>query len=119
MIGTAYQSKATQAVLGPYRSQLIPAVLYLGWLDAAGALIAMTDTSTTHDVFTPNATGVTTTDTIDAGTAGTGWTIHAVGLFDGPTGDLIADATLATPLSPAAGAPLSITAGALTFSVAA
>lgn len=118
MIGAAYQSKATQAVLGPYRSQLIPAVLYLGWLDGAGALIAMTGTTTTHDVFTPTPTGVTTSDTIDAGTAGTGWEIHGLGLFSGSAGDLIASAQMPAPLTPAAGAPLSITAGALTFTAA-
>ena len=119
MIGPAYASRAVQAVLGPYRSQLIPATLHIGWLDDSGDLIAMSGTSITHDTFGPSGNGVANIAAIDAGVAGDGWTIHAVGLFDTPTGgDLVASADLPAPVSPTEGGPLVFGPGGLTFEVA-
>lgn len=117
-VGAAYRSKAAQAVLGPYRSSLIPATLWTGWLDATGALIAMTGMSVAHGAFGPVANGVANTAVIDSGVAGTGWTIHAVGLFDAATGGaLVISADLPAPLSPTSGDPLAIDAGSLVFTV--
>lgn len=115
MIGPAYASRAVQAVLGPSRSQLIPATLWLGWLDSTGAVITVTTTSLSHDIWEPTATGVTNHDPIDAGPAEAGWVIHAVGLFDSPTGDIVASAALPEPVSPAEGDLLVFAPGGLVF----
>lgn len=119
MIGASYASRAAQAVLGPYRSQLIPATLWVGWLDDTGDLIAMSGTSVPQDVFGPSGDGVANVTAIDAGVAGAGWTIHSVGLFDAPTGgDLVVSADLPAPVSPDEDDPLVFGAGGLTFEVA-
>lgn len=118
MIGQAYRSRAAQAVLGPSRSELIPAVLWTGWLDASGGLIAMTGLSLTHAVFGPAGNGVANTAPLDCGVAGDGWEVAALGLFDAAAdGDLIASATLTDPVSPDEGDPLVFDVGALTFTV--
>lgn len=118
-LGAAWRSRAVQALLGPSRSPLVPSLLWIGFLDGAGALVAMSGTSVTHDVRAPTADGVTNAVLIDAGTAGSGWTFSKVGLFDAPSGgDLMLAASLPAPQSPAEGEPLSIASGALTFAVA-
>lgn len=117
MIGPTYRSRAAQAVLGPYRSQLIPATLWVGWLDATGAVVGMSGVSVQHDVFGPAVDGVANTVALDCGTAGAGWTISAVGLFDAAAGALIASATLPAPVSPATGEQLFFAVGALLFQV--
>lgn len=118
MIGPTWRSRAVQAVLGPSRSPLVPAILWTGWLDADGDLIAMTGLSVTHTAFGPSGDGVANIAPIDAGVAGTGWTIHAVGLFDAASGgNLIVSADLTTPASPDEDDPLVFAAGDLTFTV--
>jgi len=118
MIGTTYRSKAAQAVLGPAHSDLIPVVLWSGWLNAAGTLIAMTGLSVAHAAFGPTAGGVTNIATLDCGVAGTGWAIAGLGLFDAADGDLIVSAALPSVLEPDAETPLVIPAGDLVFQVA-
>lgn len=119
MIGEAYRSIAAQAVLGPSRSQLVPAVLHLGWLDNTGALIAMSGATVSHDAFGPVEHGVSNIVTLDAGVAGDGWDIAAVALFDAASsGQLVASADLAEPVSPPEGSALTIPAGSLSFIVA-
>jgi len=119
MIGPTYRSKAAQAVLGPSRSALIPSRLWLGWLDASGTLIAMSGMAVAQTVFGPATDGVTNVSDIDAGVAGSGWTIASVGLFDASTsGALVAAADLPATASPSTGDTLVIEAGALTFTVA-
>ncbi len=120
MIGSAYRSRAVQAVLGPSRSPLIPSVLWLGWLDEDGDLVAMSGTTVSHDVFAALDDGVTNVVAIDAGAAGAGWTIAGVGLFDAASGgDLVVSAVLDAPVSPDEDAPLTFEAGGLLFSVSA
>jgi len=118
MIGPAYRSRAAQAVLGPSRSELIPAVLWTGWLNAAGDVVAMTGMSLTHAVFGPAGDGVANIVPLDCGVAATGWEIAAIGLFDAAAdGTLIASATLTDPVIPDEGDPLVFDVGALTFTV--
>lgn len=119
MIGPVYRSAAVQALLGPAHSPVIPTALWTGWLDGAGALIAMTGLSVEHDVWGPAGDGVTNTQPLDCGVAGTGWEIHALGLFDAEAGALVVSADLAVPLTPADGDPLVFAAGGLTFQVSA
>lgn len=118
MIGPTYQSIAAQAVLGPSHSALIPSVLWSGWLDATGTLVAMTGLTVSHDLFGPATGGVENTALVDCGVAGAGWTIAAVGLFESPVGGLIVSADLPAPVSPTEGDPLVFEAGALVFQVA-
>ena len=115
MIGPEYTSRSVQAVLGPYRSQLIPSVLWIGWLHE-GSLVDMAGTSVTHDVFGPSDAGVANTDTVDGGVAGAGWTIDAVGLFDAADGDLVVSAQIGE-LTPSEGDALFFAPGDLTFEV--
>jgi len=119
MIGPSYTSKATQAILGPAHSQLIPNRLWVGWLDASGNLIAMSGTYLAHTVFGPIADGVANISAVDCGIAGTGWAIAKVGLFDAAGGNLIVSCDLPSVASPTAGAPLGFAAGDLKFTVAA
>jgi len=115
VIGEAYRSVSVQAVLGPDRSLLVPAVLWVGWLDGDGSLIAMAGTSVSADAWGPTDDGVANLSLIDGGLAGDGWTIAAVGLFDAAAdGALVIAAELATPITPDEGTPLSIFAGSLT-----
>lgn len=119
MIGPEYRSRAAQAVLGPSRSALIPSVLWVGWLNGSGDLIAMSGTSVPQTIFGPSGDGVTNVADIDAGVAGTGWTIAGVGLYDSATaGDVVATADLPAPVSPPAGDTLVIATGDLVFTVA-
>ena len=119
MIGTTYRSKAAQAVLGPAHSDLIPSVLWSGWLNAAGTLIAMTGLSVDHTAFGPATDGVTNTAVLDCGVAGAGWSISAVGLFDAAAdGDLIVSADLAAVATPAEDDVLAFGPGLLVFQVA-
>lgn len=118
MIGPEYTSRVVQAVLGPYRSQLIPSRLWVGWLDAAGDLIEMSGTVVSQGAFGPATDGVTNTEPIDCGVAGDGWVIAAVGLFDAPTGDLVITASFPDPLTPDEDEPLIFAAGGLVFEVA-
>lgn len=117
MIGPTWRSRAVQAVLGPSRSPLVPAVLWTGWLDADGDLIAMTGLTVTHAVFGPAGDGVANTQAVDCGVAAAGWTIAAVGLFDAADGDLIVSATLPSPVTPDEDDALTFAPGALTFQV--
>ncbi|MBO9555615.1 hypothetical protein [Cellulomonas sp.] len=117
MIGEAYRSRAVQAVLGPSHSELIPAVLWLGWLDGSGGLIAMSGTSVTHEVWGPSGDGVSNVVAIDAGAAGDGWgTLRGVGLFDAAVdGTLVVAAALGAPVTPDEDEALAFEPGALVF----
>jgi len=117
MIGPTWRSRAVQAVLGPNRSQLIPARLWTGWLDADGDLIAMTGLYVTHAVFGPSGDGVANIAPIDGGVAEAGWVIAGVGLFDAAAGSLIVSADLASPVTTTDGQELTIAVGALTFGI--
>lgn len=120
MIGDSYRSAAVQAVLGPAHAEVIPAVLWLGWLDGDGDLIAMSGTSVLHDVWEPTDDGVTNTAVVDAGVAGTGWEIHKFAFFDAAEDGepvLVSD-ELDEPLTPDEGAALSFDVGALVAQVA-
>ena len=119
MIGPTWRSRAVQAVLGPARSQLVPAVLWTGWLDSSGGLIAMTGLTVSHDAFGPAGDGVANTTAVDCGVAGAGWTIAAVGLFDAADGDLIVSAALPAPVMPDEDEALMFEPGSLTFQVTA
>jgi hypothetical protein len=118
MIGSTYRSKAAQAVLGPSHSGLIPEVLWTGWLDATGTLVAMTGLTVAHSLFGPATNGVTNTATVDCGVAGTGWSIKALGLFDAAAGVLIVAADLPAVLTPALNDALVFEPGNLLFVVA-
>ena len=116
MIGAAWRSRAAQALLGPDRSALIPSTLWVGWLDATDTLVAMSGTSYPASAFTGFGDGVTTTQTLDGGVAGTGWAIKAVALYDAATsGSIVASASLPAPVTPTSGASLRFVAGALSF----
>ena len=121
MIGATWRSKATQALLGPDRSPLVPSTLWVGYLDSTGALIAMSGTTAAASGFEPLGDGVTNSGGLDCGASGTGWHIAAVGLFDAAAGDLVVSAALVdeagtpTTVSPTAGDPISFAAGALVF----
>lgn len=118
MIGEAWRSRAVQALLGPARSSLVPSRLHVGWLDSEGDLIAMSGTSVLSAAFEASGDGVVNTTSIDAGVAGSGWVIAGVGLFDAPSGgDVVLSASTSGPVEPDEGAPLSIAAGALAFTV--
>lgn len=116
-VAPAFRSTAVQAILGPARSQLVPSTLWIGWLDGGGDLIAMAGMPVSHDVFGPSGDGVQNIVPIDCGVAGPGWEIHAVGLFDGPSGDLMLSAGLASSHTPEEGDPLVFQVGGLTFTV--
>ncbi len=116
MIGPTWRSRAVQALIGPSRSQLVPATLWTGWLDASGDLIAMTGLSVAHTAFGPSGDGVANTAEVDCGVAGAGWTIAALGLFDAAAdGALILSADLTTPATPDEGDPMLFEPGDLTF----
>lgn len=119
MIGPEYASIAVQAVLGPDRSGLVPAVLWLGWLDEFGDLIAMAGVQVPHEVWGATDTGVANVEPIDAGLAGDGWEIHAVGLFDAEVdGSLVVSAALPAPLLPLEDDPLAFDVDGLVFDLA-
>lgn len=119
MIGATYQVKAVQSLLGSAHSPLIPSVLWSGWLDGAGALVAMTGLSHPNDdtVFAAVDT-VTNVTSLDLGVAGVGWSITALGFFDAAAGVLVISADLGTPLTPTEGDPLVISPGSLTVGAA-
>ncbi|MCR6649699.1 MAG: hypothetical protein NVV70_16770 [Cellulomonas sp.] len=117
-VGTSYQAKAARAVVGPARSSLFPAILHIGWLDASGDLIAMSGRTVAQSAFAPVTGGVANVTTIDAGVAGSGWSIKGIGLFDAATGgELVLSAQSDTTVSPTSGQSLTIPAGALVFTV--
>jgi hypothetical protein len=120
-VGNTYASRATQAVLGPARSTLIPGRLHVGWLDVDGDLIAMSGRSVPQSIFTPVTGGVANVSTIDAGVAGFDWpAIHAIGLYDAASdGALVLSADLTAPVTPVGGATLTVAAGKLVFQVTA
>lgn len=116
MIGSAYTSKAIQAMLGPAHSSVIPDVLWVGLLDATETLIAMTGLTVSHDDFGPVTDGVANTTVIDCGVAGASWSIAYVALFDAASGgDVIARAAVSPAVEPTDGDTLAIPAGDLVF----
>jgi hypothetical protein len=116
MFSPEYRSIAMQSILGPAHSTLIPSVLWLGYLDAAGNLIAMVETPISHDSFGPNEDGVENIDPIDGGTAGESWVIDAVGLFADAEGtELIVSAELDLPAEPEEDEEITFDVGDLQF----
>jgi hypothetical protein len=118
MIGVDYEVRALRAILGSSRSGLFPPILWSGWLDGSGDLIAMTGMSHANtDATFGELTGevVNVTD-LDCGVAGTGWVIAGVGFYDAAaSGSLVVSADLTSPYSPADGDPLVIPLGDLHF----
>lgn len=115
MYGSAYKSKAVQAVLGPAHSTVIPDVLWSGWLDSSFVVLGMTGLTVSHDDFGAVADGVANTADIDGGTAPAG-TIAYFGLFDAASsGDLIAYAAVTFDTTPTAGQSLTAAPGELVF----
>lgn len=118
-VAPGFRAAAVQALLGPDRSPLAPETLWLGWLDANGDLIAMSGASVPHEVFGATESGVENVDPVDAGVAGSGWVIDAVGLFADPGGeDLFVTATLDEPLEPDDEDELAFDVGELAFDYA-
>lgn len=118
MFSPEYRSIAMQSILGPAHSTLVPSVLWLGWLDAAGDLIAMSGTTVPHESFGPAEDGVENIEPIDGGVAGDGWEIDAVGLFADEVGaDLIIWALLDFPATPEEDEPLTFDVGAVRFTI--
>lgn len=118
MIGPQYRQKAAQAVFGSARSQLIPAVLWLGWLNGDGVELTTSRVrvDNTDAVFGPSREGVTNVSPIDAGTV-TG-TVAALGLWDAPTGGaMVISANLLTPVISSEDEPLVIGVAGLVFEV--
>lgn len=118
-VAPAFHAVVVQALLGPDRSPLAPETLWLGWLDADGELIAMSGTSVPHEAFGATESGVENADPVDAGVAGSGWVIAAVGLFADPNGEeLFVTATLDEPLEPDDEDELAFDVGGLAFDYA-
>lgn len=115
MIGDAYKSKAVQAVLGPGRSDLIPAVMWGAWLDGAGAVIAMTGLTVSHDAFSPTATGVANTAVIDGGVCPATVPARFALMDAAASGAVIAWAPVTFSATPDEGDPLSFAPGELVF----
>lgn len=115
MIGTAYQALAVQAVLGPARSELIPAVLHGAWLDGSKAVLSMTGNTVSHEVFGETATGVANMSAIDAGLAPAS-TPAFFALMDAASGGkVVAYAPVTFDVPPTPGEPKTIPVGVLAF----
>lgn len=115
MIGATYQSLAVQAVLGPAHSALIPDVLWSGWLDGSGAVLAMTGLTVSHDSFGESGAGVANIDTLDGGLCPAAVPAR-FGLFDAASGgDVIAYAPVTFDVTPVEDDPLTFAPGDLTF----
>lgn len=88
MLSSAYRQRAARAVFGSARSELIPAVLWLGWRDGDGVEVT-TDrvrVDNTDAVFGPSGDGVTNVKPIDAGTAQSTALVVEIAFYDAPTG---------------------------------
>lgn len=120
MLSSAYRQRAARAVFGSARSEVIPAVLWLGWLNGTAEVTTeRVRVPNTDAVFGPSGDGVTNITPIDAGVATGAWTMTAVGLFDAPTGGaLVITAPLPAPVSVSADDALVINATGLTLTVA-
>lgn len=120
MISPTYRQRAARAVFGSARSELIPAVLWLGWLN--GAVEVTTErvrVPNTDAVFGPSGDGVTNIAPIDAGVATGAWTITAVALYDAPSGGtLVIAAPLPAPVTVSADEPLTVNTSGLMLTVA-
>jgi len=115
MIGSTYQSKAIQAVLGPAHSSAIPSVLWSGWLDGSLTVLSMTGLSVGHSTFAATATGVANSAEVDGGVCPSTVPTY-FGLFDSASGgDLVAYATATFETTPSAGDSLTFAAASLAF----
>lgn len=114
-VGPSYTSRAAQAILGPAHSMVIPEVLWGGWLDADGELIAMTGLPVAHDDFGPASNAVVNSVTVDAGLA-PAVTPTRFGLFDAASGgDLVIYAEISFDEPPVEDEPQSFAPGTLAF----
>ncbi len=115
-VGPAYQARAVRALFGPDRSPLLPAFLWVGWLDAADVLIAMSGTYVTQGSFAATGTGVSNAVALDCGVAGAGWApIVSVAFYDASAGgDMVFAIQLPAPVDPPDGEPIGFPVGALT-----
>ena len=88
MLSSAYRQRAARAVFGSARSELIPAVLWLGWLNDAGEEVTSdrVRVDNTDAVFGPSGDGVTNIKPIDAGTAQSTALVIELAFYDAPTG---------------------------------
>lgn len=117
-IGSTYTSAAMQAIIGPNHAATIPDVLWGGWLDTAGDVVAMTHLPVPHSSFGPVANGVENTSSIDAGVLPAGVPPLYFGLFDAETGGaLVAFCTVTydTVTPPSPGDPMQFPDAALAF----
>lgn len=115
MLSPAYRQRAAQAVFGSARSELIPAILWLGWLDETETEVTAdrVRVENTDAVFGPYGDGVTNVSAIDAGTAQNAATVTALAFYDAATGgDLILTAPV-DPIPVEVDATLTIPAGGL------
>ena len=115
MIGDAYKSKAVQAVLGPGRSDLIPAVMWGSWLDGSGALLAMTGMAVAHEAFGATSTGVANIAVIDGGACPAATPARFALMDAASSGAVIAWAPVTFSEAPAEGDPLLFAPGELVF----
>lgn len=120
MLSSAYRQRAARAVFGSARSEVIPAVLWLGWLNGTAEVTAeRVRVPNTDAVFGPSGDGVTNIAPIDAGVAETALTLTAVGLYDAKTGgNLIITAPLPNSVTVATGGALVVDTAGLALTVA-
>lgn len=115
MIGATYQALAIQAVLGPARSELIPAVLHGAWLDGSKVVLSMTGNTVSHEIFGETATGVTNISDIDAGLAPASTPAFFALMDAAGGGAIVAAAAVTFNVAPTPGDPLTIEVGVLAF----
>ena len=115
MLSNAYRQKAARALFGSTRSEVMPAVLWLGWLDSTGEVTTeRVRVPNTDAVFTPSGDGVANLAPIDAGVATGAWTLTAAGLWDAATGGvLVITMPLPTPVTVSVNDLLAVPAGGL------
>lgn len=118
MIGATYRGKAAAAILGPDRSGLFPAVLWLSAATAAGTEVTgrvRVDAGAWQIV----GDGVANTTALDAGDATESGSVTRLILWDAATaGEPVLEAACPA-VSVSLGDALAVPAGGLTFEVSA
>lgn len=121
MISPAYRQRAARALFGSSRSELVPAVLWLGWTNSEGTELSTTRVRlpNTDATFGPSGDGVTNVAPIDGGSADAAWVVGGVALFTAATGGTrVISARLTSARQVAEDEPLAIDAGGLRLQVA-
>lgn len=120
MLSPTYRQRAARAVFGSARSELIPAVLWLGWLNGTTEVTTeRVKVPNTDAVFGPSGDGVTNIVPIDAGVADVALTLTAVGLYDSKAGGtLLIAAPLPNAVTVAIGGALIVDTAGLVLTVA-